>query len=167
MSTRIRRATLDEGAEIHYMAGNFMRAGVYGRVFGLHADRLADYVVTLLDHGVIFVAEVEEPTAGGTIVGGFTWRIRGFVGGYVGAHHPLNGEPFAEEVVCWVDPLARQKRLGPKLWRSFEQWARQEGAVMLKMSAPVEPDGSWGTLGAYYIRDGYVPLETAFIKRLT
>src|SRR5688572_24041979 len=155
--TRIREATLDDGLELVSMTTNFFRVSRYGALFPIAPDSIADLIVGLLENGVIFVA---EETKLESIAGGDTWRKVGFLAAVSGAH-PLSGQIFAEEVGWWVEPTARHTRLGYKLLGRFEEWARQKGAVVLKMVAPAESQ-----IGDFYTRHGYTPLETAFVKRI-
>jgi hypothetical protein len=66
----------------------------------------------------------------------------------------------AEEVAWWVEPAARG-RSGLKLLGAGEEWARQNGALVLRM---VAPRGS--QIGTVYERRGYVPLESIYVLRL-
>jgi len=66
----------------------------------------------------------------------------------------------AEEVAWWVEP-AHRGRAGLKLLGAGEDWARQEGALVLRM---VAPRGS--QIGTVYERRGYIPLESIYVLRL-
>jgi GNAT superfamily N-acetyltransferase len=75
--------------------------------------------------------------------------------------NPFGGPPWAEEFAYWLEPRARRGRLAHNLLGAAEDWARREGASVLKMVAP------WGSqIGKLYERRGYEPLETIFILRL-
>jgi GNAT superfamily N-acetyltransferase len=75
--------------------------------------------------------------------------------------NPFGGPPWAEEFAYWLDPPARKGRLAYDLLGSAEDWARENGAAVLKMVAP------WGSpIGKLYERRGYEPLETTWILRL-
>ncbi len=66
----------------------------------------------------------------------------------------------AEEVAWWVEP-GHRGRSGLKLLGVGEDWARQEGALVLRM---VAPRGS--QIGTVYERRGYIPLESIYVLRL-
>ena len=66
----------------------------------------------------------------------------------------------AEEVAWWVEP-GHRGRAGLKLLGAGEEWARQEGALVLRM---VAPRGS--QIGTVYERRGYIPLESIYVLRL-
>jgi GNAT superfamily N-acetyltransferase len=66
----------------------------------------------------------------------------------------------AEEVAWWVEP-GHRGGAGLKLLGAGEEWARQQGALVLRM---VAPRGS--QIGTVYERRGYVPLESIYVLRL-
>jgi GNAT superfamily N-acetyltransferase len=72
-----------------------------------------------------------------------------------------NGEIWADEFVWWVDPAYVGRGAGPKLLAAGEHWAAARGIAWIKMIAP---QGS--RVGRFYGRRGYVPVETAYMKRL-
>jgi len=104
--------------------------------------------------GTIFVADIANPDrpSGRELVGML---------GIIVALHPVTGRPYADELAWWVNPAHRRGRVGPALLGRGEQWARQMGASMLKMVAPVDTD-----VGRYYRKHGYDAVETAYVKRL-
>lgn len=75
--------------------------------------------------------------------------------------NPFGGPPWAEEVAYWLDPRARRGTAAYKLLGAGEDWARRNGATVLKMVAPA---GS--RIGNLYEHRGYEPLETTYILRL-
>ena len=75
--------------------------------------------------------------------------------------NPFGGRSWAEEVAWWLDEASRGGTGAYRLLGSAKVWARQNGASMLKMVAP------WGSrIGVFYRRQGFAPLETAWILRL-
>jgi GNAT superfamily N-acetyltransferase len=130
------------------MVGHFLVSTPYGKLLAFVPAVVVNLAGWVLEHGHIVVGERD-----GVLVG--------FIA-LVAAPHPISGEPVAEELAWWVEPSARRGRLSYYLLRSAEDWARQKGLSMLKMVAP-----SGSTVGAFYERLGYSPVETAYIKRLT
>lgn len=125
----------------------------YGLTFPFRPAVVAQLAALLIqaEAGVLLIARPAD-------------EVVGFVGAVLGPHL-LTGDLCVEEVGWWVAPERRGSTLGPKLLRSLENWARHNGAVMLKMVAPVEPDGAC-PIGRFYARLGYVPIETAYLTRL-
>lgn len=72
--------------------------------------------------------------------------------------HPMSGERVASEIVWWVEPEHRGS--GLRLLRAAERWACEHGAAVLHMIAPND------RIGALYQRLGYVPVETAWQRRI-
>jgi len=147
----IRAATPADTPELLRMARSFLEATPYGRLFKATPDSLEALVGLLFsfgDQATILVAEDA----------GFVYGMLAIVA----SPHPFNGKQYADEVVWWVDPTARGAGLaGPKLLRCAEDWARARNCYMVKMVAPF---GS--TVGGFYERLGYTPIETAYAKTL-
>ncbi len=74
---------------------------------------------------------------------------------------PISRQTQLDELVWWVEPAYRRGSVGPRLLRALETWARQKGIKLCKMIAPVDT-----TVGRFYERQGYVAIETSYIKRL-
>jgi GNAT superfamily N-acetyltransferase len=154
---RIRKATAGDLPGLIRMAGDFLRSTPFGQVLSGSHDALEAVIRATLTGGVIFVAEddsAEDPhdrRAGARLVGMIAGTLE----------RTITGDCIGSELVWWVEPAYRKTRLGPYLLRSLEDWTRQEGGTVLKMVAPA---GS--TVGNYYERLGYSPIETAHVKRL-
>jgi GNAT superfamily N-acetyltransferase len=145
----IREATLDDLDRIVELAARFIGQGPYAALLLLAPNRphLERLVQIILEHGVVLVGEVD-----GTIEGMLALTA---------LPHPTTGEPFGDELAWWVNPEVRASRLGPRLLQAAETWCQARGLPWLKMIAPA------GTsVGRYYERHGYAPLETAYLKRL-
>jgi hypothetical protein len=75
--------------------------------------------------------------------------------------NPFTGGLFVDETGIWVEPEARRDtRAGPLLIAASENWARQMGAAMLKMTAPPRSG-----FGRWLRHQGYDLAEEALIKR--
>jgi GNAT superfamily N-acetyltransferase len=124
----------------------------YRSLFGQQPHERVEILVTVMqqlaeDRAVILVA-VDGAVVCGALV-------------LVEVTNLYNGELWADEFVWWVDPAHLGKRAGPMLLAAGEIWARARGLPWIKMIAP---QGS--RVGRFYDRMGYVPVETAYMKRL-
>lgn len=137
----------DEEAIVR-MGGAFLASTPYGDVLGFAPEVLRDTFRKLLEHGVVFVAEVDGAVVG--MICGMPFR------------DVFAGEAMLDELAWWVDVHARGTSAGPRLLAAWEQWARQNGIVALRMVAPRGAE----RVAAFYERHGYAPLEIAFLKRL-
>jgi len=81
--------------------------------------------------------------------------------GLVAITHPASGADYADEIVWWVDPEFRGGSIGPRLLAAGETWARRRGLPLVNMVAPEGSD-----VGRFLARQGYTPIETAWVKRL-
>lgn len=154
----IREATGDDKHRLVEMAARFLLETPYGRLFDDKAtpDTIARLIDQVLTFGAIFVAEETGPGRYGRTA----LKLTGMLA-IVVVPHPLTGRNYAEEIAWWVEPEHRIGRVGPNLLRSAEEWATTKGANMCKM---VAPEGS--SVGGFYERLGYQPVETAYLKRL-
>jgi len=142
----IREATRADSPRLVAMTERFLATTRYGDVLGAaDVEMLEALIGTVIDHGVIFVADIEG-------------RLEGMLG-IVALVHPVTGEPYGEELAWWVEPEARARSIGPRLLKTGEDWARARSLTRLKMVAPV---GSG--VGAFYQRCGYHPVEVAYLK---
>lgn len=167
--TTIRAATPADRFRLVEMASRFLLESDYGPIFAERStpEKLGALVDKVLEIGVIFVAERQfdidvatgTPATADTIATMEAVELVGMLA-IVILPHLFTGLPFGDEIAWWVEPEHRGNgRIAYKLLRSAEEWATRNGANMVKMSAPA---GS--TVGAFYERMGYRPVETAFIK---
>ena len=73
----------------------------------------------------------------------------------------VTGDTVAMELFWYVDPDYRG--IGKKLMSAFEQWARDVGANRMVMGHPLPCDQS---MGQFYMRQMYMPLETHYMKEV-
>jgi GNAT superfamily N-acetyltransferase len=143
---RIRQATHDDQPGMVAMGLRFIATTGYA-AFPSTPEALGWILAVVLEHGVAYVAE-----EAGRLVGMLAVVV---------APHPLTGEPYADEVVWWVEPEYRSGSLGPRLLQTVENWTVTKGVTALRMVAPNET-----AVGKFYERRGYVPIETSYLKRL-
>lgn len=150
---KIRQAIEDDVPALIAMAQAFVETtAVYGRLFKATPESLEHLARLLFQFGdqaaILLACEDEGPCFGMLAI--------------VASPHPISGALYADEVVWWIDPSHRgAMRAGPKLLRAAENWARDRNCNMVKM---VAPHGS--TVGRFYERLGYEPVESAYAKVL-
>lgn len=143
----IRPATAADAPRLIQMAKAFLIHTRYGEIVRFSEPCLATLIAQVLALGAIFVGDVDG-------------RLEGMLG-LVELTNPISGDTYADELVWWVEPDARHRSLGPRLLKSAEFWAKSRNLSMIKMVAPT------GThVGSFYLRMGYTPIETAYVKRL-
>lgn len=142
----VRVATSEDIASIVALLRRFWAGSVYSQFIAesvSHLEAVANGVVRG-PNSVAFVA-LENECAVGTI-------------GLILAEHPFSGEVMAHEIFWWVNPESRGHGIG--MFRTAERWARERGAVFMQVSAPTE------RVGEFYLRSGYVQVETAYQRKL-
>lgn len=143
----IRTATQADGPRLAELAVRFLASTRYGALATSYPQALDDLIALVLQLGVIFVAEVDGRIEAMLAIAALT--------------HPLTGERYADEQVWWVEPEHRHSSIGPRLLNAAEAWAVEQDLAFVKMIAPAGSD-----VGAYYVRRGYVEIETVFQKQL-
>ncbi len=146
----VRRARLEDRDRLVELCAHFVAGSRYSQFLKVKPTALQELVdrVLRLPGAVAFVAEHD-----GLIVG--------MIGAFA-LEEPVSHETIVDELAWWVEPAYRNGTVGPKLLRALENWGRQKAIRFCKMIAPAE-----SSVGAYYERTGYQPLETSYIKRLT
>lgn len=107
-------------------------------------------IISELDIGTILVYESDG-------------RVQGTLGGLC-VRCSMTGQLEAIEAFWYIMPEARGSVGGIKLLKSFEQWARERGAVRVKMMHLSDLNAS--RVRDMYLRMGYSPLESAYSKEL-
>lgn len=164
----IREATVADKLRLVEMATRFILTSSYSQWLQVVPEKIAAHVDTLLEHGVIFVAEIERPCAmekdDGT---GYVddndvcpdcSEVVGMLA-LVGPVELIDGRTYAEEVAWWVEPEHRKTTLGPRLMHKMEHWCGQKSVYMVKMLAPVD-----SSVGDFYAKCGYQAVEMAWVK---
>lgn len=145
----IRAATLEDVPAIVELSSHFILATPYSASLPVTPEYLEHTATTVIGGGtgIIYVVETDS-------------RLVGFLAAYIG-RHPFTGQMYCEELAWWMEPAARKGTAGPRMLWLLIEWARQNGAVVLKMVAPA---GS--SVGEFYLRHGFTHLESAFLKIL-
>jgi len=156
MTFQYRLADPDDQGVVIEMALAFLAESPFGQVFGADPLRLQLLFQDCLRRGVVVLAEERV-----TVRGDEHARAVGFIAIMI-LEEVMSGAPYGEEVAWWVEPDARAHRVGAQLLACAEQWLLTNGATAVKMIAPAGSE-----LDRYYAKQGYVPIETAYLKRLS
>lgn len=148
----IRPAVLEDMPELLRMARDFYEASGLGRESPYDGPRMAEILR--------FLIESEDSTV---IVSELRSELSGMVA-VVKSPDMWAGGIVAQEVFWWIDPRHRGRRVGRKLLKAAEAWAKESGAdtmvmVALKATSP-------NALHSVYSRAGYEPVETHYRKAL-
>jgi len=88
-------------------------------------------------------------------------ELVGTIGGVV--HRDIYGEALIAVEFFWF--IQEEHRgMGIRLYKTFENWARNRGASSIQMMHLLDlmPE----KVGHFYLRQGYEPIETRYSKRL-
>lgn len=156
----IRLATFDDGPRLCEMAARFLETTAYAQLVVWEPEPLANLVYAVLEQGVIYVAEELAEWAPGNDDSIGDAEPIGMIA-LVARPHVMNSTRYGDELAWWVEPAHRGGEAATLLLDRAEQWARENGLSVLKMSAPA---GSM--IGRLYERRGYVLLESTYQKTL-
>ena len=147
----VRLATHDDIDAIAATGAVFISRTWYGRFVNPSADDLRNALKIILQHGCIWVAEIDG------VVCGFLSAVM----------QPLWFSPcnrVALETVWWMDPAHRGRPEGVRLLLEFERWAKAEGTQAICMSDIVLEGES--AAERILARLGYQVTERTFVKGL-
>ena len=142
----IREATLEDQAVVLELARAFFRSSSYAEFEGPPAQLEAVFNL-VLEHGVVFLAEVDGDVAGMIALAAIP--------------HLFTGTLYADEVAWFVRPAHRGSSAAARLLDAAEKWCRQRRLFSLRMVQPA----SSPAVARFYQRRGYEALETAWLKR--
>lgn len=149
-AVRLRRATSEDLAVLVRMAVRFICESSYRGLVLPNVRQLQKLVMFLLDHGGVFVAQLDGAD---DVVGMFGVSV---------IPHVMSGELVAGEVAWWMEPEHRGGSASVRLLDAAERWAVEHGAVWFQMIAPAGNE----RLREFYRRRGYMEVETVFQRRL-
>lgn len=147
----IRLATPSDIPVVVDMAKRFISFAPHGKMANATTESLEQAAVTIIEHGAIFLAEVNGQIAG------MLWA---FITPIWFAQHT----PCATELAWWVEEEHRGGIAAIRLVRAFEEWAKAQGASMATMCDMVVEGQP--PVGDIIMRLGYVPSERTFVKEL-
>lgn len=146
----IRKATVADLPALHACAKEFYSASEFLTKFNLDRFILIwDQFITA-EIGVIFIAE-DGP------------EIMGCLGGMY--HQDFYGEDLIAEEFFWFVRKEARGTFGVRLYKMFETWAREKGAVSIQMVHLM--DSMPEKLESFYKNLGYKPVEIRYTKPLT
>ena len=143
----IRPGVEADAPQLVRMAKRFLEETAYGALLQPSDATLGELVALVDQIGQVYVAEVLGEVVGMIAV--------------LPLPHPADGRMYADEVAWWVEPEHRTGRIGPQLLRAVEDWSRDQGLFMVKVTAPANT-----AVGVFYRRAGYLEVETAYVKVL-
>lgn len=117
----IRQATAEDIAQLSEFGSKFFQYSGYGKLLPYSAEGMVHALYTILDTGVIFVAEVDG-------------RLVGTIMGIISAMWCQPSVPVAAELAWWVDEEHRNGPVGIRLLKQFEDHAKEQGAQVIAMS---------------------------------
>lgn len=147
----IRQATAEDIAQLSEFGSKFFQYSGYGKLLTYSAEGMVHALYTILDTGVIFVAEVD-----GRLVGGIM--------GIMSVLWCQPSVPVAAELAWWVDEQYRNHPIGIRLLKQFEDYAKEQGAKVVVMSDMLLEGRS--TVGEMLNRFGYETTERSHMKVL-
>lgn len=145
----IRQATVKDVDDLIEMGKRFLDYSAFSGLTKVEDDDLARGLCSVLDNGVIFVAEKE-----GKIIGGICGMMSKFW------FAPRTN--VAAELAWWVDEEHRGSMSSIALLKAFEKWAKQNGAQVISMSdLRIDEDYPAAPL---FTRLGYSVAERSHVK---
>jgi GNAT superfamily N-acetyltransferase len=118
---------------------------------GFRLDHFREIWTQLLDGGGVIFADFDE-----------SGTITGLLGGVI--HRGIYGDQLIAEEFFWFVREA-QRGAGVRLYRRFEQWARDRGAASIQMVHLF--DSMPEKVARFYLRAGFEPIEMRYAKALT
>lgn len=89
-------------------------------------------------------------------------NVTATISGLVFPHYFNHSVLMGQELFWWVDPDARNSRLGVQLFNRFEEWVRSMGGKLFSM---ICMEGEYADpLASFYQRKGFIPSERHFVK---
>lgn len=140
----IRQATEQDIPRIVELAHQSLIDGPYAGIIEDKPVQMEACAREVLNSGKILLSE-EDGHVGGLL-------------GFVFAHHHFSGQPYAAELMWYVEKDARPGGTALKLLWEAEKLAKEMGAESMCFTAPS------ATVSALYARFGYKPLEMTFRK---
>lgn len=145
----VRLATTDDLDAIADMAMRFMVRTRYATILSPNRDDLKNTIVGILEHGRIWVAEIDGV-------------VRGFLAAVMQGAWFSPSTRIALEAAWWMDEDVRGRPEGVRLMLAFERWAKEEGADAICMSDIVIEGNT--AAASILERLGYTVSERTFTK---
>ena len=142
----IRQATIEDMPRIMQMAEKFYEKTHYVEHVPLNFDSVAFLSTTLIQHGIVLVAEVDGVVVGMT---GLVLLPCLFNTDYIGAH----------EVVWWVEPEHQDSGIGRALLEAIEPACKNREVDFIQMvllpNSPLKAQTLYNSLRYYHSETSY------------
>lgn len=145
----VRLATTDDLDAIADMAMRFIGRTRYAAILSLNRDDIKNTIVGLLEHGRIWVAEIDGV-------------VRGFIACVMQGAWFSPSTRIALEAAWWMDEEVRGRPEGVRLLLAFERWAKDQQADAICMSDIVIEGNT--AAASILERLGYAVSERTFFK---
>lgn len=145
----IRLADKDDVPVLVAMGRRFLASSAYASAVLPTDDEVEDSLLSLVAHGVVFVADKDGVPVG--MLAGAMSRIW------------FCPRPVAAELAWWVDEEYRGGTAGIRLVQQFQDWARLEGAKFVVMSDQVGGDPH---VGPMLLRMGFADVERSWMQEV-
>jgi GNAT superfamily N-acetyltransferase len=145
----VRTATRDDIDSMVNMGSLFLTRTRYSQLISLRHDEYRNALELLLEHGRIWVAEIDG------VVCGFLAAIR----------QPIWFMPsksVALETIWWMEEAHRGRPEGVRLLLEFERWAKDQEVCAICVSDIIVEGGS--AAERILLKLGYSPNERMFVK---
>ena len=147
----VRPATRDDLAAITAMGTQFLAQTKYAKLVEPRPDDIHQALALLLEHGRIWVAEVDGV-------------VQGFLAAVLHGLWFSPGTIVALEAAWWMDEAHRGRPEGVRLLLEFERWAKEQGVAAICMS-DIRLEGE-SAAERILERLGYSVTERTFVKGL-
>lgn len=148
----IRPATLGDKYEIARLGKEFLKESDHLDRLGFDWEVFLKFLEASIANEAFFVqvAEVDE-------------EVVGFMLACLSPSY-FSGAAQATELVWYINKNYRKSRIAARLQSSYEEWAREEGAVTCSVGHLVTPQSE--RIAKLYSRRGYDKVETTYTKEL-
>jgi GNAT superfamily N-acetyltransferase len=147
----IRRPEYADLGRYTELAVEFIAAAPISKLVEITPDNVADFLVRAIDNPDVGMWMAVKDGAVVGICGALRYPL------YFGPQHII-----VQELWWWLTPDARGSGAGQALYKTLEDWAKENGAAAIFMIA-LDDDRVEKT-SKFYARAGYKPLERTFAK---
>lgn len=150
----LKLATWDHLPDLIEMAEEFHKNSPYAEIEEFNEARVSDVIISCFDNPterIVIVLTDETNKAVGMIIAATSLSI-------------FNYGKVASEIAWWVSPQYRGKH-SIELHKAYEYWAKNVAKCSVIQSALLEDD-SVDRVSRYYLRQLFIPVERAFIKKV-
>jgi len=144
----IRQATSDDAEAVKPLISMFYNE-ILGDLGANHSDEYVDRCVANIDNSIYFISESNG-------------RITGVIGGVL-VDSFFDSKKIFQEIIWYVDKKERIT-VGMRLFDKLEEYCKNIGVKKMVMARMHSEQG--GKIENFYLRHGYNPVETHYLKEL-